>query len=240
MARPMNGGGSGGIQGLHPGGAYDGGMGMGLGGDRLLGGSSFALNRATSSGGAPAGGSRVAGSRSTAVRQGALLNALPSVALTRRFLALCEDHGSERLAVRLIAVDGAQECRGCLPATTGRRGTPTSCGRRSADVGDAEETAGTGRSDVGPQAALAGCGKQRRRLAGGQRQPGQENMADAAVARRRGSGRRGSMGLVQPAIAAAGGLQGELRDGGQQRHQPWQRARSTTTGPGEGTPPELE
>ena len=41
----------GGMQGLHPGGAYDGGMGMGLGGDRLLGGSSFALNRATSSGG---------------------------------------------------------------------------------------------------------------------------------------------------------------------------------------------
>ena len=41
----------GGMQGLHPGQAYDGGMGMGLGGDRLLGGSSFALNRATSSGG---------------------------------------------------------------------------------------------------------------------------------------------------------------------------------------------
>ena len=115
MARPMNGGGSGGIQGLHPGGAYDGGMGMGLGGDRLLGGSSFALNRATSSGGAPAGGSRVAGSRSTAVRQGALLNALPSVALTRRFLALCEDHGSERLAVRLIAVGRSTGVPG-LPA----------------------------------------------------------------------------------------------------------------------------
>ena len=41
----------GGMQGLHPGQAYDGGMGTGLGGDRLLGGSSFALNRATSSGG---------------------------------------------------------------------------------------------------------------------------------------------------------------------------------------------
>ena len=40
-----------GMQGLHPGSAYDGGMGMGLGGDRLLGGSSFALNRATASGG---------------------------------------------------------------------------------------------------------------------------------------------------------------------------------------------
>ena len=56
---PQNGRGNGlgramdasGMQGLHPGGAYDGGMGMGLGGDRLLGGSSFALNRATSSGG---------------------------------------------------------------------------------------------------------------------------------------------------------------------------------------------
>ena len=39
------------MQGLHPAHAYGGGMGMGLGGDRVLGGSSFALNRATSSGG---------------------------------------------------------------------------------------------------------------------------------------------------------------------------------------------
>ena len=39
------------MQGLHPGHAYDHGMGMGLGSDRLLQGSSFALNRATSSGG---------------------------------------------------------------------------------------------------------------------------------------------------------------------------------------------
>ena len=39
------------MQGLHPGQAYDQGMGMGLGNDRLLQGSSFALNRATSSGG---------------------------------------------------------------------------------------------------------------------------------------------------------------------------------------------
>ena len=38
------------MQGLHPAQAH-GSMGMGLGGDRLLGGSSFALNRATSSGG---------------------------------------------------------------------------------------------------------------------------------------------------------------------------------------------
>ena len=42
---------SAGMQGLHPGQAYDQGMGMGLGSDRLLQGSSFALNRATSSGG---------------------------------------------------------------------------------------------------------------------------------------------------------------------------------------------
>ena len=46
--RPMN---AGGMQGLQPRHAYDGGAGMNLGGDRLLGGSSFALNRATSSGG---------------------------------------------------------------------------------------------------------------------------------------------------------------------------------------------
>ena len=39
------------MQGLHPVGSYDHGMGMGLGSDRLLQGSSFALNRATSSGG---------------------------------------------------------------------------------------------------------------------------------------------------------------------------------------------
>ena len=42
---------SGSMQGLHPGQSYDHGMGMGLGSDRLLQGSSFALNRATSSGG---------------------------------------------------------------------------------------------------------------------------------------------------------------------------------------------
>ncbi len=29
---------------------------------------------------------------------------LPSVALTRRFLALCQEYGSERLAVRVVAV----------------------------------------------------------------------------------------------------------------------------------------
>ena len=40
-----------GMHGLHPGGADEGGMSLGLGGEQLLGGSSFALNRATSSGG---------------------------------------------------------------------------------------------------------------------------------------------------------------------------------------------
>ena len=42
---------SGSMQGLHPGQSYDQGIGMGLGNDRLLQSSSFALNRATSSGG---------------------------------------------------------------------------------------------------------------------------------------------------------------------------------------------
>ncbi len=32
------------------------------------------------------------------------MNELPSVALTQRFLALCEHHGFQRLAVRLVAV----------------------------------------------------------------------------------------------------------------------------------------
>ena len=32
------------------------------------------------------------------------MNELPSVALTQRFLALCEYHGFQRLAVRLVAV----------------------------------------------------------------------------------------------------------------------------------------
>ena len=54
---------SGSMQGLHPGQSYDHGMGMGLGGDRLLQGSSFALNRATSSGGVLSFWSRSAQSR---------------------------------------------------------------------------------------------------------------------------------------------------------------------------------
>ena len=32
------------------------------------------------------------------------VNELPSVALTQRFLALCEHHGSQRLVVKLVAV----------------------------------------------------------------------------------------------------------------------------------------
>ncbi len=32
------------------------------------------------------------------------MNALPSVALTQRFLALCQEHGSQRLAVGMVAV----------------------------------------------------------------------------------------------------------------------------------------
>ena len=39
-----------------------------------------------------------------AARQGLLVNELPSVALTQRFLALCEFHGSHRLAIRLVAM----------------------------------------------------------------------------------------------------------------------------------------
>ncbi len=32
------------------------------------------------------------------------MNALPSVTLTRRFLALCQELGSQRLAVKMVAV----------------------------------------------------------------------------------------------------------------------------------------
>ena len=52
-----------GMQGLHPGGAYESGMSMGLGNEQLLGGSSFALNRATSSGGVLSFWSRSASSQ---------------------------------------------------------------------------------------------------------------------------------------------------------------------------------
>ena len=43
------------------------------------------------------------------------MNELPSVALTTRFLNLCEQHGSERLAVRLVAVGRSTGVSG-LPA----------------------------------------------------------------------------------------------------------------------------
>ena len=43
------------------------------------------------------------------------MNDLPSVALTQRFLALCEHHGSQRLAVRLVAVGRSTGVSG-LPA----------------------------------------------------------------------------------------------------------------------------
>ena len=43
------------------------------------------------------------------------MNELPSGALTRRFLALCEDHGSQRHAVRLVAVGRSTGVPG-LPA----------------------------------------------------------------------------------------------------------------------------
>ena len=44
------------------------------------------------------------------------MNALPSVALTQRFLALCQEHGSQRLAVRLVAVGRSTAVSG-LPAS---------------------------------------------------------------------------------------------------------------------------
>ena len=44
------------------------------------------------------------------------MNELPSVALTRRFLAQCEHHGSQRLAVRLVAAGRSSGVPG-LPAS---------------------------------------------------------------------------------------------------------------------------
>ena len=41
---------------------------------------------------------------------------LPSVALTNRFLAVCEEHGSQRLAVRLVAAGRSTGIPG-LPAS---------------------------------------------------------------------------------------------------------------------------
>ena len=58
------------------------------------------------------------------------MNELPSVALTRRFLVQCQHHGSERLAVQLVAIGRNAGMPG-LPATaTGRRGTLTRCRRQ--------------------------------------------------------------------------------------------------------------
>ena len=44
------------------------------------------------------------------------MNALPSVALTERFLTLCQEHGSEQLAVSMVAAG----------RTTGVSGLPES------------------------------------------------------------------------------------------------------------------
>ena len=52
------------------------------------------------------------------------MNELPSVALTRRFLALCKDHGSQRLAIRLVAVG----------RSTGVPGLPTGDDRTAWDA----------------------------------------------------------------------------------------------------------
>ncbi len=43
------------------------------------------------------------------------MNEFPSPALTRRFLALCEQYGSERLAVQIVAVGRSTGVEG-LPA----------------------------------------------------------------------------------------------------------------------------
>ena len=47
--------------------------------------------------------------------KGPFVNGLPSVALTQRFLALCQYHGSQRLAVRLVAVGRATGVPGLPP-----------------------------------------------------------------------------------------------------------------------------
>ena len=40
------------------------------------------------------------------------MNELPSVTLTQRFLDLCEQHSSQRLAVRLVAVNHSTSVSG--------------------------------------------------------------------------------------------------------------------------------
>jgi len=44
------------------------------------------------------------------------MNALPSLTLTQRFLALCQELGSQRLAVRMVAVGRSTGVSG-LPAS---------------------------------------------------------------------------------------------------------------------------
>ena len=67
------------------------------------------------SSGAPACAGRAPCSRSAVTGQGSLMNELPSVGLTQRFLALCEHHGSQRLAVRLVAVGRSTGVSGLPP-----------------------------------------------------------------------------------------------------------------------------
>ena len=56
------------------------------------------------------------------------VNERPSVTLTTKFLARCQDYGSERLAVQIVAAGRSAGAAG-LPEreTTGRTGTPTRC-----------------------------------------------------------------------------------------------------------------
>ena len=57
------------------------------------------------------------------------MNELPSGALTRRFLVLCEQYGMVRSVwrSRLSPWAGAPAWRGCPTATTGTHGTPARC-----------------------------------------------------------------------------------------------------------------
>ena len=57
------------------------------------------------------------------------MNEPPSVAVTQRFLSLCEYHGSQHLVVKLVAVGCRAGVAGYLRATTGR---PWDAGRMRA------------------------------------------------------------------------------------------------------------
>ena len=95
------------MQGLHPGQSYDQGMGMGLGSDRLLQGSSFALNRATSSGGILSFWSRSAQSQFYGQDGALALNGgRPDLDVRRRLLQGPDGH--RRVAV---AQPGARKVR---------------------------------------------------------------------------------------------------------------------------------